>query len=57
MKFLDMWNRFMYTPSFNRFDVVAWIIVTNLAIIYSYWWFLLYIPSVFFSVSQERKLA
>ena len=50
MKFLGMWNRFMYALSFNVFDVLSWFIVIHLAITYSYWWFLLYIPTIIFSV-------
>ena len=56
MKFLGMWNRFMYALSFNVFDVLSWFIVIHLAITYSYWWFLLYIPTIIFSVHQQRKL-
>lgn len=57
MKFLGMWNRFMYALSFNVFDVLSWCIVINLFYTtHSYWWFLLYIPTIIFSVHQQRKL-
>ena len=55
-KFLKMWNRFMYTPRFNIFDILALIIVTYLATTYSYWWFLLFILTCTFSAIQELRL-
>jgi hypothetical protein len=56
MKFLDLWNKFMFTPTFNVFDVVVWAIVLTLATTYSYWWFLLYIPATVFSSLQQIML-
>jgi hypothetical protein len=56
MKFVRMWNRFLYSTSFNVFDVLSWVIVIHLAVTYSYWWFLLYIPTIIFSVHEQRKL-
>ena len=48
MKFVAWWNKFMYTPSFNVFDVLAWSIVIRLANTYYYWCFLLYIINITF---------
>lgn len=56
MRLINMWNRFIYTPSFNIFDVVSWCIVIQIATTYSYWWFLLYFPTIFFSTYQQMKL-
>ena len=56
MKFVAWWNKFMYTPSFNVFDVLAWSIVIHLATTYSYWWFLLYLLTIPFSAIQQLRL-
>ena len=56
MKFAAWWNKFMYAPSFNVFDVLAWAIVIHLATTYSYWWFLLYILTIPFSAIQQMRL-
>ena len=56
MKFVAWWNKFMYTPSFNVFDVLAWSIVIRLATTYSYWWFLLYLLTIPFSAIQQLRL-
>ena len=56
IKFVAWWNKFMYTPSFNAFDVLSWAIVIHLATTYSYWWFLLYLLTIPFSSIQQIRL-
>ena len=56
MKYLRMINSFFYTTRFSVFDLIWIVVIGNLANGYSYWWFLLLLPTTAWSVTMERHL-
>lgn len=55
MKFLKWWNKFFFKPSFNIFDLLVLLTVVHLITTESWWWALLYIPTIVFSVIMQMR--
>lgn len=56
MKFLELCNKFMFTRRLNIFDMATIILISNLITQYSWWYAVLYIPTILFSTFMEIKL-
>ena len=54
MKFLRIWNRFFFVPTYNVFDIIVLITVVHLLATYSWWWALLYIPATMISAIMQQ---
>jgi hypothetical protein len=54
MKFLRIWNRFFFVPTYNIFDIIVLITVVHLLATYSWWWALLYIPATMISAIMQQ---
>ena len=56
MKFLESCNKFMFTRRLNIFDMATIILISHLINQYSWWYAVLYIPTILFSTFMEIKL-
>jgi uncharacterized membrane protein len=54
MKFLRIWNRFFFVPTYNVFDIIVLITVVHLLATYSWWWALLYVPTIIVSAIMQQ---
>ncbi len=46
MKFIQGFNRFMFLPAMNTFDVLCIMLISQLIVNDSWWWFALYAVTI-----------
>lgn len=54
MKFIERFNRFMFLPAMNTFDVLCIMLISQLIVTDSWWWFALYAITIPFSAVVQN---
>ena len=54
MSILQRWNTFFFQANFSFFEILCFVIIGELVELYTAWWYLALIPTIFISIFMQN---